>query len=72
MWKGATVAESTIHFRHLTGGTEENHKNISHNGRSPGRDLNPRTTEYEAEVLTTRLRRTVTLTVREKKRTPRR
>jgi hypothetical protein len=29
MWKGATVAESTIHFRHLTGGTEENHKNIS-------------------------------------------
>jgi hypothetical protein len=39
----------------------ENHENLSQDSLSTGRDLNPGTPEYEAEVLTTRLRRLITL-----------
>jgi hypothetical protein len=34
-------------------------KSLSHDSWSPGQDLNPRSPEYEAEVLITRLRRSV-------------
>lgn len=42
-------------FQHLLGGTEGNH-----DGRFPGRDLNPRFPDMR-QVLTTRLRRSVKL-----------
>jgi hypothetical protein len=32
----------------LPTGAEENHENLSHDSRSPGRDLNPVPPEYEA------------------------
>jgi hypothetical protein len=34
-------------------GTEENYENLSPDSRSPGRDMNPGSPKYEAEVLTT-------------------
>jgi hypothetical protein len=37
-------------YQHSCGGTEENHK-ICRDSRSPGRDMNPRPSEYEAEVM---------------------
>jgi hypothetical protein len=40
-------------------GLRETTKNLSQDRRSPGRDLNPEPPEYEAEVLTTRSRRSV-------------
>jgi hypothetical protein len=45
---------------HSTGGTEESQETISQDSQSPGRDLNPEAPEYEAGVLTTRPRRSVT------------
>jgi hypothetical protein len=45
--------------RNLPGETEENHQNLSKYSRPPGRDLNVGIVEYEAEVLTTRPRRSV-------------
>jgi len=36
----------------LPGGTEENHKNLSEDSRSPGRDLNSGPPEYETRVST--------------------
>jgi hypothetical protein len=44
-WKGCGSKRPWPNFkvisRHLSGGTEENHKTLSQNGRSPGRDLKP-------------------------------
>jgi hypothetical protein len=43
--------------------TERNHeklKSLSQNSRSPGRDLNAGPSEYEAEMLTSQSRRSVT------------
>jgi hypothetical protein len=40
----------------LSRGTEESHGNLSQDRRSPGRDLNPESSEYEVGVLTTRSR----------------
>jgi hypothetical protein len=34
--------------------TEENHENLNQDIQSPGRDMNPGPSEYEAVVLTTR------------------
>jgi hypothetical protein len=41
--------------RYLPVGPEENHKNLSQDSGSPGRDLNPGPRKYEAGVLTTPL-----------------
>jgi hypothetical protein len=38
---------------YLPGATEENHKNLSQDSRSPGQDLNPRSPKYKAGVLNT-------------------
>jgi hypothetical protein len=47
-------------YHYLPVGTEENDENLSQDSQSPGRDLNPGPPEYEAEVLTTRSRSSVT------------
>jgi hypothetical protein len=55
-WKGSGRKRSWTFFGAIpafSGETEENHENLSHNSRSPGRDLNPGPPEYEAGVLTT-------------------
>jgi hypothetical protein len=51
IWKEAAVAKFKALSRHLTGGTEEKHKNLSLDSQSPGRDFNPGHPEYEAGVL---------------------
>jgi hypothetical protein len=43
------------------GGTEENHENLNQDRQSQGRDLNLEPPEYEAGVLTTGSRRSVSL-----------
>jgi hypothetical protein len=43
-------------YRHPPEGTEENHKTIRQDSRSPGGDLNLLPLEYKAGVLTTRSR----------------
>jgi hypothetical protein len=43
-------------YKHLPGGTEENHENHSDDSWSRGRDLNLGPPEYKAGVLTPRLR----------------
>jgi hypothetical protein len=53
------VAQFKVLSRLFAGGTEETTKSVSQDIRSPGRDLNPEPPEYEAEVLTTGLRRSV-------------
>jgi hypothetical protein len=62
-WKGCgrkrSWPNSKALSRNLPGGTEENHEKISQDIRSPGSDLNPGPPEYEAGVLTTRPRRSV-------------
>jgi hypothetical protein len=45
--------------RHSPGWTEENHGSLSQDSWSPLRNLNPGPPEYEAGVLTTRLRSSV-------------
>jgi hypothetical protein len=57
--KVAVVAYLKVLSRHLPGRTEENHENLSQVSRSPVRDLNPGTPEYEAGVLSTRPRLSV-------------
>jgi hypothetical protein len=47
--KEAVVAYFKALSRHLAGGTEEDHENLSEDLRSPGRDLNPGPPKYEAE-----------------------
>jgi hypothetical protein len=39
-------------MRHLPGGTDENHENLSQDSRSPALDLNPGPPEYETGVVT--------------------
>jgi hypothetical protein len=46
---------------HLYGGTEKTTKNRSLDSLSSGRDLNPGPPEYEAEVLTSQPRRSVSV-----------
>jgi hypothetical protein len=48
-------------FSNLTGGTEENHKNLGLEIQSPGRDLNAESFANEAGVLTTLLLHSVIL-----------
>jgi hypothetical protein len=48
IWNEAIVAYFKVLSRHLPGGTEENHGNLSQDSRSPGRDLNSEPSEYEA------------------------
>jgi hypothetical protein len=43
------VAYLNVIYHHLSGGTEENHENLSQDIRSPGRDLNPVPPEYKQE-----------------------
>jgi hypothetical protein len=45
--------------RHFSGGPRKTTKNPSQDSRSLGQDLNPGAAEYEAEVLTSRPRRSV-------------
>jgi hypothetical protein len=45
----------------LSGGTGENHEQPQSGSRSLGRDLNPGPPEYESGILTSQLRRLVTL-----------
>jgi hypothetical protein len=49
MWKAGRPNFKVL-SQHLPGGTEKTHKNISQDSHYPGRDLNPETSEYEAEV----------------------
>jgi hypothetical protein len=60
MWKEAAVASFKALFWHLPGGIEENHKKLSQDSRYPGQHLNPIHPAYEAGVITTRPRRSVT------------
>jgi hypothetical protein len=46
--------------RNYSEGTEENHENFSQGSRSPGRDSNPGSHKYGAEVLINRSRLSVT------------
>jgi hypothetical protein len=57
-WKGCGSSHCLL-SQHVSGGTKENHGNISHYSQAPGRSLNTRPSEYEARVLTTRPRRSV-------------
>jgi hypothetical protein len=59
MEKETVIALFKVISRHFPGGTEKNHKDLTQDSRSPGRYLNLGTPEYEAEVLTTRLRRSI-------------
>jgi hypothetical protein len=47
------ISGHTVLSRHLPEGTDENHKTLSQDSRSPSRDLNPGPSEYEAGVPTT-------------------
>jgi hypothetical protein len=59
MWKEAAVALFKELSRHLTGRTEETHENLIQTSLSLGRNLNPGSPRYEAEVITTLLQRSV-------------
>jgi hypothetical protein len=59
MKKEAVVAYFKVLPRHLPEGTETTTKNLSRYSRSPGRDLKPGPSEYEAGVLPTQPRRLV-------------
>jgi hypothetical protein len=54
-WKGFERKRSWTKFKALSRnsprGSEKTTKNLSQDGRSPGRDLNPEPTEYESGVL---------------------
>jgi hypothetical protein len=54
------VTSFKVLFWHLPGGTEEDPQNLFQHSRSQGRDLNPVHYEYEARMLTTRPRGSVT------------
>jgi hypothetical protein len=58
---GRGIMKGTV--TEFTGGTKKNHETPQRDSRSPGRILNPGPLEYEAGVLTTRLRRSVLLCV---------
>jgi hypothetical protein len=53
------VAYFKVLYWHFSGGTEENHENLSHESGSPDRYFNSGPPEYETRVLTTRLWRSV-------------
>jgi hypothetical protein len=59
-WKGfgrkRTWRHLKVLFQNSPVGTEKTHENLNQYSRSPGRDLNPGPSEYEAGVLTTRPR----------------
>jgi hypothetical protein len=58
-WIGKDLEDSgrgLILSYYLPGGTEKNYENLRQDSRSPGRDLNPWPSEYEAGLLTTRPR----------------
>jgi hypothetical protein len=57
IWKEAVVTLFQVLSRHLPGGTEKFHENLIQDNNCLARDLNPGPPEYEAGVLTTRLRR---------------
>jgi hypothetical protein len=63
-WKRRGRKRSWPNLRYCHGiyleGLRKTTKNLSWDSRSPGRDLNPGPLEYEAGVLTTRLRRDIT------------
>jgi hypothetical protein len=59
MWKEAFVALFKALSWHLPAGLRKTTKDLSEDSLSPGRDLNPRSPEYEAGALITRLRRSV-------------
>jgi hypothetical protein len=59
IWKVAFVTNFKVLSGHLPGGTEEKHKIIGQDIRSPGIGLDPGPPEYEAGVLTTRSRRSI-------------
>jgi hypothetical protein len=56
MWKQEVVAQLKALTRHLPGGTEESHEDLSQDSRSLDRDLNTGPPEYETIVLTTKPR----------------
>jgi hypothetical protein len=62
-WKGCGRKRSWPNLRYYPDicleGLRKKTKNLSQFIRSPGRDLNPGPPEYEAEVLTTRPRRSM-------------
>jgi hypothetical protein len=55
IWKKAVMAYLKVLSWHLLEGLRKNHKNVSQDSWSPGRDLNPGPSKYEAGVLTTQL-----------------
>jgi hypothetical protein len=59
IWNEAVVAQFKVKSQHLPGGTEKTHKNFIYDNPSPGRDLNPGPSEYEAGVFTNQPRRSV-------------
>jgi hypothetical protein len=56
-WKGFGRKRSLLNFRVLSQplpvGTEENHKDVSYDSQSLGRNLNPGPPEYEAGMSST-------------------
>lgn len=65
MWKEAGVASFKGVSRNFSGGSEKNHDNLSQSSQSPGRDLKSRPPAYEAGVITTGPRRSVSRMVRD-------
>jgi hypothetical protein len=57
-WKQSWPNFKTLH-RHLPGGIEKNHKNLTQDSQALGPDLNLGPSEYEAGVLTTQPERLV-------------
>jgi hypothetical protein len=53
IWVEAVMALFKVLSRHLPGRTGENYEHVKQDIRSPGRDLNPGLSEYEAGMLTT-------------------
>jgi hypothetical protein len=62
-WKGFRRKRSwsnfKVLFQHSPWGTEEKHKKLSQDSRSPGQDRNPGPPEYEVGLLATQPRRSV-------------
>jgi hypothetical protein len=64
-WKGSGRKRTRHNLKYYPGihleGLRKTTEILTHDSRSPGRDLNPEPPEYEAGLLTTRPRRSVPL-----------
>jgi hypothetical protein len=61
MWKDRSWPNLGCYPGICLAGLKKTTKSLSQLSRSPGRDLDPGTSEYEAQVVSTQTRRTVTM-----------